>query len=201
MIEAFLTGIGVGLAVAAPVGPIGILCIRRTLTEGRATGLATGFGAAGADAVYGVIAATGLAISGVLLSHAELLRIGGGTLISMLGIMSLRTFFLNRAVSEVDPTSRGLFGAFLTTFALTIGNPMTILAFVGLIAGLGASIDNPMAPYLLVAGVFIGSAIWWLFLVHLALAVKTRLTPQVTRWLDLISGSGLLIWGMWIVFA
>mgnify|MGYP002639370973 CR=1 FL=1 len=93
MIEALLTGIGVGLAVAAPVGPIGILCIRRTLTEGRAQGLATGFGAASADSVYGVVAATGLAVSGVLVSHADILRVGGGALIAILGISSLRTFF------------------------------------------------------------------------------------------------------------
>ena len=199
--ETLLTGIGVGLAVAAPVGPIGILCIRRSLTEGRATGLATGLGAASADAVYGIIAATGLAVSGVLLSHADLLRVGGGTLIALLGILSLRTFLLNRTNLEIASTSRGLLAAFLTTFALTLGNPMTILAFVGLIAGLGAAIDNPLAPYLLVVGVFIGSAVWWLFLVHVALAVKTRLTPAVTRWLDLISGSVLLTWGLWIVFA
>ncbi len=199
--ETLLTGIGVGLAVAAPVGPIGILCIRRSLTEGRATGLATGLGAASADAVYGIIAATGLAVSGVLLSHADLLRVGGGTLIALLGILSLRTFFLNRTNLEIASTSRGLLAAFLTTFALTLGNPMTILAFVGLIAGSGAAIDNPLAPYLLVVGVFIGSAVWWLFLVHVALAVKTRLTPAVTRWLDLISGSVLLTWGLWIVFA
>ena len=199
--ETLLTGIGVGLAVAAPVGPIGILCIRRSLTEGRATGLATGLGAASADAVYGMIAATGLAVSGVLFNHADLLRVGGGTLIALLGILSLRTFFLNRTNLEIASTSRGLLAAFLTTFALTLGNPMTILAFVGLIAGLGAAIDNPLAPYLLVVGVFIGSAVWWLFLVHVALAVKTRLTPAVTRWLDLISGSVLLTWGLWIVFA
>ncbi|MCK4860714.1 MAG: LysE family transporter [Rhodobacteraceae bacterium] len=199
--ETLLTGIGVGLAVAAPVGPIGILCIRRSLTEGRATGLATGLGAASADAVYGMIAATGLAVSGVLISHADLLRVGGGTLIALLGILSLRAFFLNRTTSEFVSTSRGLLAAFLTTFALTLGNPMTILAFVGLIAGLGAAIDNTLAPYLLVVGVFIGSAVWWLFLVHVALAVKTRLTPAVTRWLDLISGSVLLTWGLWIVFA
>jgi threonine/homoserine/homoserine lactone efflux protein len=94
-----------------------------------------------------------------------------------------------------------LLGAFITTFALTLGNPTTILAFVGLIAGLGATIASPLAPYLLVVGVFIGSAIWWLFLVHVALAVKTRLTPAITRWLDLISGTVLLGWGLWIVFA
>ncbi len=72
---------------------------------------------------------------------------------------------------------------------------MTILAFIGLIAGLGAAIDNPLAPYLLVVGVFIESAAWWLFLVHVALVVKTRLSPSVTRWLDLVSGSVLVIWG------
>lgn len=197
--EALFTGILVGFAVAAPVGPIGILCIRRTLNEGRATGVVIGFGAATADATYGLIAAMGLAMSGVLISHADMLRVGGGTLIAVLGLLSIRVFFLNHPAKAASASGRGLAGAFATTFVLTLSNPMTILSFVGLIAGLGAAISNPLAPYLLVIGVFVGSAIWWLLLVHIALAVKSKLTPEITRWLDLVSGVVLLIWGSVIV--
>jgi threonine/homoserine/homoserine lactone efflux protein len=76
---------------------------------------------------------------------------------------------------------------------------MTILAFVGLVAGLSASAaSDPSAPYWLVIGVFVGSALWWLFLVHLALAAKSRITPRVTRWFDLVSGVVLVVWGLWI---
>lgn len=200
--ETFLTGIGVGFAVAVPVGPIGILCIRRTLTDGRAAGLATGFGAASADAVYGVIAAVGLVLSGILISHADTLRIGGGSLIVLLGLLSIWKFLQNKPQKAAKSNAKGLLAAFITTFALTLANPMTILAFVGLIAGLGAGAENTQsAPYLLVAGVFVGSAMWWLFLVQVALLAKTRLTPAITRWLDVVSGAVLVIWGLWIVFA
>jgi len=199
--EILLKGIGVGFAVAAPVGPIGLLCIRRTLADGRAAGLASGLGAASADAVYGVLVAAGFAATGVLLSFATPLEIGGGLLIALLGLLSIRGF-LKGPVSESAPTYniRGaLIPAYTTTFALTLSNPMTILAFVGLVAGLGASAaSDPSAPYWLVIGVFIGSALWWFFLVHLALAAKSRITPRVTRWFDLVSGVVLVVWGLWI---
>ncbi len=199
--EIFLKGIGVGLAVAAPVGPIGILCIRRTLMEGRFAGLATGFGAAAADGVYGIMVAAGFALTGVLVSHAELLKIGGGALIMLLGMLSIRTFFAgSKPVAMTAPSGRGLLGAFSTTFALTLSNPMTILSFVGLVAGLGASVAGGASKaYWLVLGVFLGSALWWLFLVHIALVAKSRLSPDLTRWLDVISGAVLTTWGLWIV--
>ncbi|MCT8972790.1 LysE family translocator [Microbaculum marinisediminis] len=199
--EILLKGIGVGFAVAAPVGPIGLLCIRRTLTDGRAAGLASGLGAATADAVYGLLVAAGFAATGVLLSYATPLQLGGGLLIALLGAMSIRGFLNGPAEDSArEIASRAsVIPAYSTTFALTLSNPMTILAFVGLIAGLGASAaDSPSAPYWLVAGVFIGSALWWLFLVHLALAARTRITPRVTRWFDLVSGLVLVVWGLWI---
>jgi threonine/homoserine/homoserine lactone efflux protein len=88
-------------------------------------------------------------------------------------------------------------GAFASTFALTISNPMTILTFIGLVAGLGASgAGDPSGPYRLVLGIFVGSALWWLFLVHVALAARSRLTAATTRWLDLASGLVLLVWGL-----
>ncbi|MBE1281672.1 MAG: LysE family translocator [Rhodobacteraceae bacterium] len=204
MIEVFIKGVGVGVAVAAPVGPIGLLCIKRTLADGKASGMASGLGAASADAVYGFMVAAGLAATGILVSYAEPMELFGGLLIAILGALSIRAF-LKGAGIEAKPANargpRGLVPAFATTFALTISNPMTILAFVALVAGIGASTSaSPGAAYMLVLGVFAGSALWWMFLVTAASKASTRITPSATRWLDLISGLVLLIWGGWIAW-
>lgn len=198
--ETLLKGIGVGFAVAAPVGPIGLLCIKRTVDHGRAVGLASGMGAATADALYGIMVATGLAVTGLLVSYAVPLKLFGGLLIVFLGVMSVRSFF-SKTVESVAPAAEAkhVLRAFSTTFALTVSNPMTILAFVALISGLGTSASaNPNAPYWLVLGIFLGSALWWLLLVQAALLARSRMTFGVTRYLDLLSGLILLIWGIWI---
>ena len=204
MIEVLLKGIGVGVAVAAPVGPIGLLCIKRTLADGKAHGMASGLGAASADAVYGFMVAAGFAATGVLVHYAGPMELFGGLLIAILGALSIRAF-LRSAGEGAKPAdasgTRGLFPAFVTTFALTISNPMTILAFVALVAGIGASAaTSPGAAYVLVLGVFVGSALWWLFLVTAASKASARITPDATRWLDLISGFVLLTWGAWIAW-
>lgn len=188
-------GFVVGLAVAAPVGPISLLCIRKTLADGRFAGLATGFGAATADAVYGAIAAAGLALTGLLLSHAVLMKTGGGLLLALLGLMTLRKALavVGDTVSA-DVKAGGIVRAYTSTFVLTIANPMTILAFIAMISALGAG-----NPYLLVLGVFAGSAAWWLGLVHAALFVRGRITPPVMRAIDLLSGLILFAWGGWLV--
>lgn len=202
LFEVFIKGLLMGLAVAAPVGPIGILCIRRTLADGRAAGLATGMGAATADGTYGLLVALGFAATGVLVTYATPMAIGGGALLMWLGAMSVRSFLRARA-SDVPvrpaPGHRTVLKSWATTFALTMANPMTILVFVGMIAGLGtAAAASPSAPFWLVLGVFLGSAIWWLFLVQLALMIRSRMTPALTRWFDLASGGVLLVWGAWI---
>lgn len=197
--DILLKGIGVGFAVAAPVGPIGLLCIRRTLADGRAAGLASGLGAATADAFYGLLVAAGFAATGVLMRYATSLEIGGGFLIALLGIMSIRGFLQGPSEGGAPKlnSNKGVISAYATTLILTLSNPMTILAFVGLVAGLGASAaSDPLAAYWLVVGVFLGSALWWLILVQLALTARSRITPRVTRWFDLISGLVLMIWGL-----
>ncbi|MCP9481225.1 LysE family transporter [Shimia sp. CNT1-13L.2] len=202
--DVLLRGIVMGFAIAAPVGPIGLLCIRRTLADGRAAGLATGLGAATADAVYGMMVAVGFAATGLLVSYATPMAIGGGALIVWLGAMSLRGFWNSRGGDVAPAPARAhktVLTSWATTFLLTMSNPMTILAFVGMVAGLGAAAEGSVwAPYWLVAGVFTGSALWWLFLVHLALFARTRITPGVTRWFDAVSGAVLVIWGAKIVF-
>ena len=157
-------GLVIGFSIAAPVGPIGVLCIRRTLAEGRAAGLLSGLGAATADAIYGVSAAFGLTyISSLLMGYQTWIRLVGGLFLCYLG---LRTYFSRPAQSAAWVEGQGLVAAYASVFFLTLTNPMTILAFTAVFAGLGigsATGDYPSAT-LLVLGVFSGSAAGWLIL-------------------------------------
>lgn len=190
--NALLSSIAVDFAVAMPVGPIGVLCIKRSLKDGFAFGLATGLGAATADATYGVLVALGLGLSG-LLAYALPLKIGGGLLIVLLGLLGLRSFFIPTSKAEITTPKGGLLAAWLSTFLLTLTNPMTILAFVGLIAALGTA--SAAGAYMLVLGVFLGSLLWWMILVGGVVVLKSRLPMQAMRWLDFISGAVLVAWG------
>ena len=194
--SALLSGIAVGFAVAMPVGPIGVLCIKRSLKDGFRFGLATGLGAATADASYGLLVALGLGLSG-LLAYAVPLKIGGGVLIILLGLLGLRSFFTPATKVEIASPKGGLLAAWLNTFLLTLANPMTILAFVGLIAALGTA--SAVGPYVLVLGVFIGSLLWWMILVGGVTLLKHRLPEVALRWLDFASGVVLVLWGVAII--
>jgi len=202
MIEVLLKGLVVGVLVAAPVGPIGILCIKRVLSGGWIIGVATGLGVASADATYGLMVAAGFAATGLLVSFAGPMQIAGGLLIAILGALSLRAFLRpERGNSRAAPNARGLWGAFASAFGLTLSNPMTILAFAGLVAGLGAAAAGQAgATYVLVAGVFLGSLLWWVFLSTATALARRRLSPGLARWLDLVSGLVLLAWGLRIAW-
>src|SRR6266566_8617346 len=131
----FLRGVAIGFSIAAPVGPIGVLCIRRTLAEGRGCGFASGLGAATADAVYGCVAGFGLtSVSNLLVSQQTWLRLIGGLFLCYLGVKS---FFARQARSAAASKSGALTGAYASTFLLTLTNPMTILSFAAVFAGLG----------------------------------------------------------------
>jgi threonine/homoserine/homoserine lactone efflux protein len=158
-----LKGLAIGFSIAAPVGPIGVLCIRRSLLEGRQVGLATGIGAATADAIYGCVAAFGLTvISSALVGYRSWLGFLGGLFLCYLGV---RTFMSSPAARVAEIQGRGLLAAYLSTLFFTLTNPMTILSFVAVFAGLGlGSSPNYLAASVLVTGVFIGSALWWLLL-------------------------------------
>lgn len=185
-------GIIIGLAIAAPVGPIGILCIRRTLAEGRVTGLVSGLGAATADACYGAIAALGLtAVSARLVSHQDLIKLFGGLFICWLGLRIARS---QPSATSAAANGPGLARAYGSTFALTLTNPTTILSFVAVFAGLGlAETSGDRLPaLLLVLGVFLGSALWWLLLSGGVSLLRGKLTPSRLRWVNWVSG-GLLV--------
>jgi threonine/homoserine/homoserine lactone efflux protein len=166
-----LKGLAIGFAIAAPVGPIGVLCIRRTFAEGRAAGLATGLGAATADALYGAVAGFGLtAVSGVLLGFQSELRLFGGIFLCALG---LKTALEKAPGGSPRLDGRGLAQAYATTVALTLANPATILSFAAVFAGagLGQQAYGVGEALAIVGGVFLGSALWWLML-----------TAFVARW-------------------
>jgi threonine/homoserine/homoserine lactone efflux protein len=189
-------GIVLGVSIAAPVGPIGLLCIRRTLAAGLATGLCTGLGAAAADAVYGAVAGFGLtAVSGFLLRQQFWLALIGGVFLCVLGVRTARRSPPADAAAAVESAGRP--AAFLSTFFLTLTNPMTILSFVALFAGLGVGVGTDFAgTAVFVAGVLLGSAVWWTFLSGTVVLVRGRLQPAALRWVNRISGVVILGFGI-----
>ena len=202
--DLFLRGTIIGFSIAAPVGPIGILCIRRTLTQGRLAGLISGLGAASADAIYGAIAGFGLTIiSSFLVDQQTALRIVGGAFLCYLGLKTLRARPTEPTVDHTDKTQSGLISAYFSTFLLTLTNPATILAFAAIFAGVGMaeSGEDVGSALTLVAGVFGGSAAWWLVLSGGVSLLRGRFTPTRMRWLNWFSGTILLGFGMMAVGA
>ncbi|MGH2399867.1 MAG: LysE/ArgO family amino acid transporter [bacterium] len=198
MMSFFLRGLVIGFSIAAPVGPIGVLCIRRTLADGRAVGFVSGLGAATADAIYGAIAGFGLTfLSGFLVREQSWLRLVGGLFLCYLGV---RTFTARPMASTgAEGSSRGLtalWAAYATTFALTLTNPMTVLSFAAIFAGLGVAARDYGSAGLLVAGVFAGSALWWLILSSAAGAFRSRLRPEGLRWVNRAAGIVIATFGL-----
>ena len=196
MASFLLKGVIIGFSIAAPVGPIAILCIRRSLAQGRRVGLATGLGAATADAVYGCIAGFGVtAISRFLVDQRLWLSAVGGLFLCYLGI---RTFVSRPAEQAAEVRDRSLAAAYLSTLALTLTNPMTILSFVAIFAGLGLGASpNYAAATALVAGVFGGSALWWLLLSASVVSLRLLATPNWMRAINRISGATILAFGLY----
>jgi len=184
----FVNGLIIGFSIAAPVGPIGVLCIRRTLGEGRISGFVSGIGAATADAMYGCIAGFGVTfISGFLIGQQFWLRLIGALFLSYLGV---KAFFAKPAEAPAKAAAKGLAGAYASTLILTLTNPVTILAFAAIFAGLGLGNagGNYTAGILLVVGVFLGSAAWWLVLSTGVGLFRAWFNGPRLRWVNRISG-------------
>ena len=195
-ISFLLRGLIIGFSIAAPVGPIGVLCIRRTLAEGRASGFVSGLGAATADAIYGCIAGLGLTfISNFLISQQVWLRLVGGGFLCFLGI---KTFLSKPAEQAASAKGNGLVASYASTFFLTVTNPMTILSFAAIFAGLGVvgASGNYVSAAVLVLGVFIGSTLWWFILSGGVSVFRTKLSPHRLRWVNRISGIIILGFGL-----
>ncbi|KON84625.1 lysine transporter LysE [Rossellomorea marisflavi] len=183
-----LKGLLIGFTVAAPVGPIGILCINRTLSKGRLTGFVSGLGAASADAIYGCIAAFGLTfITSFLISQKLWLQLIGGLFLCYLGIQTYRSRPAGHAASA---RGGGLLKSYTSVFFLTVTNPMTILFFIGIFSGIGlgkSSFDMGSA-LLMVTGVFLGSAAWWLSLSFGVSLFRKKFSDDSLAWINRLSG-------------
>jgi threonine/homoserine/homoserine lactone efflux protein len=197
----FLRGFIIGLSIAAPVGPIGVLCIRRTLAEGRLSGLISGLGAATADAIYGCIAGFGLTfISNILVRQQVWLRLVGGAFLCYLG---LKTLLAKPAEQATPAAGKGLVGAYAATFLLTLTNPLTILSFAAVFAGLGVADASRsyVSAGVLVLGVFTGSALWWLVLSASVGLFRTRFNLQGMQWVNRISGLTITGFGLFALLS
>jgi threonine/homoserine/homoserine lactone efflux protein len=195
LIQGFL----LGFSIAAPVGPIGVLCIRRTLADGRLTGFLSGLGAATADMLYGAVAAFGLtAVMTLLVEQQSWLRAVGGLFLLYLGI---RTFLAKPSAESAPSRGTGLFGAYASTFLLTVTNPMTILAFIGMFSAILPANANmtTASSASLVLGVFLGSAAWWLALSGLVSLVREKFTPAWMQWVNRVSGTVITIFAIVIL--
>ena len=198
----FLKGLLIGFAIAVPVGPIGFLCLRRTLVYGRFTGFVSGLGAATADAFYGLVAAMGLtAISGFLFRMEHWLHLVGGLFLLGLGLKTAlaRSPLIDPTKAPPPPKQRSWPAAYLSTLALTLTSPATIFAFVAIFAGVGLGSERvgPMHALEIVAGVFTGSAVWWLALSAGAGLLRDKLHAKSLHALHVISGVCIMALGAW----
>jgi threonine/homoserine/homoserine lactone efflux protein len=182
-----LRGFLLGFTIAAAVGPISLLVIRRTLAEGQRYGLVSGLGVATADATYGAVAAFGLsAITDVLVNAQQVLGLVGGIFLLWLAWRTMRSTPTEAAT--VTTARRGYLGAYLSILGLTLANPMTILSFGALFAGLGVTSGATGDAALVVLGVLLGSTTWWIVLTTAVATLRGRLTPEWLHRVNLVSG-------------
>lgn len=200
MLHVFIKGCLVGLFIAIPVGPVGVLCMRRTLTKGKLSGLFSGLGAASADALYAGITGFGLSfISDALLDYRRWIEVVGGVILVIIGAKAFRS----KPLSDEDaPPKRRLVSDFVTTFMLTFTNPATILSFAAFFAGLGlaSSINSAELATAVVAGVFCGSALWWFTLSEIMGFLRQKNPQALLLKINKISGIVLIVFGIVIVF-
>jgi threonine/homoserine/homoserine lactone efflux protein len=191
----FLKGLAFGFLLAATVGPMWILCFRRTLAHGRLFGFVSGMGVATADAIYGFVAAFGLTVvSNLLLSQKFWLSLAGGAFLCWLGIRTL----LSKPSETAAAAPAGSFAmAYTSTLALTLTNPATIIAFVAIFAGLGLGATGSYTDAsLVVIGVVLGSAAWWVMLSLGADWLRCRSGPRALRAINIAAGVSILTFGV-----
>ena len=191
-----LKGAIIGFALALPIGPIGIHCIRKTLNEGHLSGMIVGFGAATADALYGFVAAFGLTvISDTLLEQQMWIRLIGGAFLCYLGV---KTFLAKPPDGAQSTNGRGYVGSFVSTFFLTLTNPLTIIAFLGVFAGFGLrnSELSVGSASTLIAGVFLGSSSWFFLLSYGVTLFRKKFNSTGLGWVNRISGLLIVLFGV-----
>lgn len=193
----FFRGLVIGFSIAAVVGPIGMLCIQRTLHNGFLYGLVTGLGAATADGLYGSVAGFGLtALATFLIAQLTWIRLIGGLFLVYMGIRTMLTRPAERAANAPAHT---FVGAYFSTLLLTLTNPLTILSFAAIFAGIGLGGGGKNSLFnalLVVCGVFLGSALWWCLLTGGLSLLRGKFTARWLLWVNRISGSMILLFGV-----
>lgn len=201
MLIALLKGIVIGFALAAPVGPIGILCIRRTLAEGRRSALSTMLGAAAADSVYGLVAIFGVTlVSDFVTVHVTWFRLVGGTILLILGVRTFRAHIPN---APPRLTFNEHAGNFFSTFLLTLTNPLSLFAFAAVFAGMGTveEVSSTKTAAFLVGGVFLGSLSWFTTLVTLTYLFRSFLRNRGLDLINRITGVLIIVSGLAALFS
>ena len=194
----------IGFSIALPVGPVAILCIRRTIANGIIAGYATGIGATLADTIYGAIAVYGVAfVADFLLEHQKGARIVGAAILIGMGIYYVR----HRTPNVGDPVADDrehqittLLRFFFSAFAITLFNPLTIGAFAAVFAaaGISAMVDTYARSMIAIAGCAIGAAAWWFLLCMVSQAARRYFSGNSLQWLNWVSGGLLLMLGAFI---
>ncbi len=192
----FFKGIVIGVVIAMPVGPVGTLCVQRTITQGRINGFLTGLGATTADVIFGFIAAFGLSVvSNFLIDQQEWIRLAGGIIICLIGV---QVFSLETQKKIIPIKSPNLLNAFGSAFLIAITNPITIITFVVMFAGLGLVGSNSQygPATLTVFGVFVGSSLIWLSVWGMSLIFRERFEFGRMKWINKIAGIVILVFGV-----
>ena len=195
-----IRGLILGFTIAAAVGPITLLVIRRTIEHGHLYGFVSGVGVAAADATYAGIAAFGLtAITSLLLSVHTVLAVVGGAVIVIVGI---RTMVTRAATVARDAPRPGLPGALASIYGLTMTNPLTVVLYVGVFAGIGLAAGSSfLDAAVLTIAVLVGSTLWWVVLTSLVAFASDRVSPRVLTWVNRVSGAALVVFGIAAVWA
>jgi threonine/homoserine/homoserine lactone efflux protein len=198
LLPLFLASLLIGLSIAAPVGPIGLLTIQRSLDHGPRAGLATGLGAAAADAVYGAVGAYGVSwlVDALIAARVPLALFGSAFLLWMAWQLLRAPLAAQAAVAAPARNPWQYFGG---TFVLTLSNPATIFSFIAIFGAMSASGGRTTAssPALMVAGVLIGSALWWLFLSGVVGRLRGRFDARWRRRINRVSAAVLAGFALW----
>jgi threonine/homoserine/homoserine lactone efflux protein len=198
LIDLFWKGIIIGLSASIPMGPVGVLCMTKTLNKSRFSGFITGSGAAFADGVYAVIAGFGVSfIIHFIVQYQDVLKLLGGAVVIFFGI---RLFLTNPAVQlrkQMKSKGKGLWGDFFTSFALTISNPVGLFVFGAVFAGFGliASETDTWSVLILIGGVLSGAILWWFSLSTLVSIFRDKFRLRRLLWVNRISGIIVMIFG------
>ncbi len=195
----FVRGLLIGLSIAAPVGPMSVLVIRRTLAESRRAGLISGLGIAAGDTTYGAAGGFGLTfITGFLINEQFWLRLIGGLFLFYLGFKTLLSRPAEKAAAAAPATGQGVASYFFSTYFLTLTNPLTIISFAAIMAGLGigGSSGDYLSAAVLVVGVMAGSTSWWIILTTLLSLFRHKIRPGGMTWVNRLSGAVIVVFGL-----